>query len=129
MAKFGALGTLRGVLLSMTCYITLSVWNLVLTLVGLLLFFCQIWVLALIFNTLIDHTACTIINNIHFKKALNCKGSWRYQNMVPKSNEITDLKLRYQDEKKEILKAVHKVLKSGKLVLSDSNLKSNNFVI
>ena len=36
--------------------------------------------------------------------------------------EITDLKLRYQDEK-EILKAVHKVLKSGKLVLSDSNLK------
>ena len=27
----------------------------------LLLFFCQIWVLALIFNTLIDHTACTML--------------------------------------------------------------------
>ncbi len=42
--------------------------------------------------------------------------------------EITDLKLRYQDEKKEILKAVHKVLKSGKLVLSDSNLKFESVI-
>ncbi len=42
--------------------------------------------------------------------------------------EITDLKLRYQDEKKEILKAVHKVLKSGKLVLSDSNQKFESVI-
>ena len=42
--------------------------------------------------------------------------------------EIADLKLRYQDEKKEILKAVHKVLKSGKLILSDSNLKFENVI-
>ncbi len=42
--------------------------------------------------------------------------------------EITDLKKRYQEEKKEILSSVDKVLKSGKLVLSDSNSKFEKLI-
>ncbi len=42
--------------------------------------------------------------------------------------EISDLKQRYRDEKKEILGAVDRVLKSGKLVLSDPNIKFENLI-
>ena len=42
--------------------------------------------------------------------------------------EISDLSKRYKEEKKEILKSVSKVLKSGKLILSDSNRNFENLI-
>ena len=42
--------------------------------------------------------------------------------------EISDLSKRYKEEKKEILKSVNKVLKSGKLILSDSNINFEKLI-